>query len=188
MKVTLRAKAATPARQELRRAAHYLDGVTVAEEIEPADKFENMNAQMVREVASKTNDIAGRRHDDGDGARRGDRARGREVGRGRDDPMDLKRGIDLAVDAAVEDIKARAKKVTGHQLCSAARPLQERNVTYGDGTRPSCRRSRRHDRDNALVLFLSALHYSWHRAIVPAQQRKRKATGHAQTEVKEYFR
>src|SRR5438045_6497386 len=89
------------------------DGVTVAKEIELADKFENMGAQMVREVASKTNDLAG------DGTttatvlaaaivREGVKA----VAAGLN-PMDLKRGIDLAVEAVVEDIKARAKKITG---------------------------------------------------------------------------
>src|SRR5712675_2205633 len=90
------------------------DGVTVAKEIELADKFENMGAQMVREVASKTNDIAG------DGTttatvlaqaivREGVRA----VAAGMN-PMDLKRGIDLAVEAVVEDVKKRAKKVTSN--------------------------------------------------------------------------
>src|SRR3979490_3344437 len=89
------------------------DGVTVAKEIELSDKFENMGAQLVREVASKTNDLAG------DGTttatvlaqaivREGLKA----VAAGMN-PMDLKRGIDLAVDAVVEDIKARAKKITG---------------------------------------------------------------------------
>src|SRR4026208_2190542 len=89
------------------------DGFAVAKEIELSDKFENMGAQMVREVASKTNDLAG------DGTttatvlaqaivREGVKA----VAAGMN-PMDLKRGIDLAVDAAVEDIKARAKKITG---------------------------------------------------------------------------
>ncbi len=88
------------------------DGVTVAKEIELADKFENMGAQMVREVASKTNDIAG------DGTttatilaaaivREGVKA----VAAGMN-PMDLKRGIDLAVDAVVADLKKRAKAVT----------------------------------------------------------------------------
>ncbi|HRJ60610.1 MAG TPA: chaperonin GroEL [Azospirillaceae bacterium] len=88
------------------------DGVTVAKEIELADKFENMGAQMVREVASKTNDLAG------DGTttatvlaqaivREGVKA----VAAGMN-PMDLKRGIDAAVEAVVADIKARAKKVT----------------------------------------------------------------------------
>ena len=88
------------------------DGVTVAKEIELTDKFENMGAQMVKEVASKTNDEAG------DGTttatvlaqaivREGCKA----VAAGMN-PMDLKRGIDLAVDAAMEDIKKRAKKVS----------------------------------------------------------------------------
>ena len=88
------------------------DGVTVAKEIELADKFENMGAQMVREVASKTNDLAG------DGTttatvlaqaivREGVKA----VAAGLN-PMDLKRGIDLAVEAVVADIKSRAKKVS----------------------------------------------------------------------------
>src|SRR5689334_14764331 len=89
------------------------DGVTVAKEIELADKFENMGAQMVREVASKTNDIAG------DGTTTATvlaqaivREGVKSVAAGMN-PMDLKRGIDLAVDAAVNDIKARAKKITG---------------------------------------------------------------------------
>ncbi|MEX0810254.1 MAG: chaperonin GroEL [Dongiaceae bacterium] len=88
------------------------DGVTVAKEIELADKFENMGAQMVREVASKTNDKAG------DGTttatilahaivREGVKA----VAAGMN-PMDLKRGVDKAVDAVVEDVKKRAKKVS----------------------------------------------------------------------------
>ncbi|MBN9060824.1 MAG: chaperonin GroL [Rhizobiales bacterium 65-9] len=87
------------------------DGVTVAKEIELADKFENMGAQMVREVASKTNDVAG------DGTTTATvlaqaivREGAKSVAAGMN-PMDLKRGIDMAVKAAVEDIKARAKKV-----------------------------------------------------------------------------
>ena len=87
------------------------DGVSVAKEIELEDKFENMGAQMVREVASKTNDIAG------DGTttatvlaqaivREG--AKGVAAGM---NPMDLKRGIDLAVTAIVKDIVAKAKKI-----------------------------------------------------------------------------
>src|SRR4030088_150426 len=84
------------------------DGVTVAKEIELADKFENMGAQMVREVASKTNDLAG------DGATTATvlaqaivREGVKSVAAGMN-PMDLKRGIDLAVTAVVEDIKARS--------------------------------------------------------------------------------
>src|SRR6187397_1696957 len=90
------------------------DGVTVAKEIELEDKFENMGAQMVREVASKTNDLAG------DGTttatvlaqvivKEGSKA----VAAGMN-PMDLKRGIDLAVEKVVEDLKSHAKKVTSN--------------------------------------------------------------------------
>ncbi len=88
------------------------DGVTVAKEIELSDKFENMGAQMIREVASKTNDLAG------DGTttatilaqaivREGVKA----VAAGLN-PMDLKRGIDSAVEAVFDDIKKRSKKVS----------------------------------------------------------------------------
>src|SRR6202051_4028311 len=95
------------------------DGVTVAKEIELADKFENMGAQMIREVASKTSDQAG------DGTttatvlahaivKEGTKA----VAAGMN-PMDLKRGIDLAVSAVVEDIKKRSRKV-----CSSAEVAQ----------------------------------------------------------------
>jgi chaperonin GroEL len=87
------------------------DGVTVAKEIELSDKFENMGAQMVREVASKTNDIAG------DGTTTATvlaqaivREGAKSVAAGMN-PMDLKRGIDLAVAEAIKDIQARAKKV-----------------------------------------------------------------------------
>ncbi len=87
------------------------DGVTVAKEIELADKFENMGAQMVREVASKTSDAAG------DGTTTATvlahaivREGAKAVAAGMN-PMDLKRGVDLAVDAVVEDVKRRSKKV-----------------------------------------------------------------------------
>ena len=88
------------------------DGVTVAKEIELADKFENMGARMVREVASKTNDVAG------DGTTTATvlaqaivREGARCVAAGMN-PMDLKRGIDLAVEAVVGDFRGRARKVT----------------------------------------------------------------------------
>ncbi len=87
------------------------DGVTVAKEIELSDKFENMGAQMVREVASKTNDTAG------DGTTTATvlaaaivREGAKLVAAGMN-PMDLKRGIDIAVTAVVKDIERRAKKV-----------------------------------------------------------------------------
>ena len=88
------------------------DGVTVAKEIELEDKFENMGAQMVREVASKTNDTAG------DGTTTATVLAHAIVKEGIKyvsagmNPMDLKRGIDLAVLAAVKDIEARAKKIS----------------------------------------------------------------------------
>src|SRR6202050_1815838 len=87
------------------------DGVTVAKEIELEDKFENMGAQMVREVAQKTNDQAG------DGTTTATVLAAAIVKEGVKsvaagmNPMDLKRGIDIAVKAVVEDIKKRSKKV-----------------------------------------------------------------------------
>jgi chaperonin GroEL len=87
------------------------DGVTVAKEIELEDKFENMGAQMVREVAQKTNDLAG------DGTTTATvlaaaivKEGAKSVAAGMN-PMDLKRGIDIAVAAVIEDIKKRSKKV-----------------------------------------------------------------------------
>ena len=88
------------------------DGVTVAKEIELSDKFENMGAQMVREVATKTSTVAG------DGTTTATvlahaivREGAKAVAAGMN-PMDLKRGVDLAVEAVVADLKARAKKVS----------------------------------------------------------------------------
>jgi chaperonin GroEL len=89
------------------------DGVTVAKEIELKDKFENMGAQMLREVASKTNDQAG------DGTTTATVLAQAIVREGMTsvaagmNPMDLKRGIDLAVSKVVEDLKARSKPVSG---------------------------------------------------------------------------
>src|SRR3974390_2161039 len=91
------------------------DGVTVAKEIELEDKFQNMGAQMVREVASKTSDEAG------DGTTTAtvlaqtivkEGAKGVAAGM---NPMDLKRGVDLAVAAIVEDLKKNSKKVTSNE-------------------------------------------------------------------------
>jgi chaperonin GroEL len=88
------------------------DGVTVAKEIELSDKFENMGAQMLREVASKTSDIAG------DGTTTATvlaqaivREGAKAVAAGMN-PMDLKRGIDRAVTAVVDELKKRSKKIT----------------------------------------------------------------------------
>jgi chaperonin GroEL len=90
------------------------DGVTVAKEIELDDKFENMGAQMVREVASKTSDQAG------DGTTTATvlahaivREGAKAVAAGMN-PMDLKRGVDLAVEAVVKDLAANSKKVTSN--------------------------------------------------------------------------
>src|SRR3974390_1907177 len=89
------------------------DGVTVAKEIELEDKFENMGAQMVKEVASKTSDIAGDGTTTAPVLAQAIVKEGiKSVAAGMN-PMDLKRGVDLAVEAIVEDIKARAKKITG---------------------------------------------------------------------------
>jgi chaperonin GroEL len=91
------------------------DGVTVAKEIELEDKFENMGAQMVREVASKTSDTAG------DGTTTATllahaivREGAKSVAAG-SNPMDLKRGIELAVNAIVNELKSKAKKVTSNE-------------------------------------------------------------------------
>jgi chaperonin GroEL len=109
------------------------DGVTVAKEIELADKFENMGAQMVREVASKTNDLAG------DGTttatvlaqaivREGVKA----VAAGMN-PMDLRRGIDIAVEAVVEDVKKRSKKVsTSEEIGQVGAIAANGDRTIGD--------------------------------------------------------
>ncbi|MEQ8650844.1 MAG: chaperonin GroEL [Kiloniellales bacterium] len=90
------------------------DGVTVAKEIELSDKFENMGAQMVREVASKTNDLAG------DGTTTATvlaqaivREGSKSVAAGMN-PMDLKRGVDMAVEAVVADLKSRSKKIAAN--------------------------------------------------------------------------
>jgi chaperonin GroEL len=90
------------------------DGVTVAKEIELEDKFENMGAQMVREVASKTSDQAG------DGTTTATvlahaivREGAKAVAAGMN-PMDLRRGIDLAVDAVVDELKKHSKKLTSN--------------------------------------------------------------------------
>src|SRR5256714_7375165 len=88
------------------------DGVTVAKEIELEDKFENMGAQMLREVASKTNDTAG------DGTTTATvlaqaivREGAKSVAAGMN-PMDLKRGIEIAVHAVMDELKSRSKKVS----------------------------------------------------------------------------
>ena len=108
------------------------DGVTVAKEIELADKFENMGAQMVREVASKTNDQAG------DGTttatllaqsivREGSKA----VAAGMN-PMDLKRGVEKAVEVAVEEVKKLSKPVSGDMIAQVGTISANSDSTIGN--------------------------------------------------------
>jgi chaperonin GroEL len=113
------------------------DGVTVAKEIELEDKFENMGAQMVREVASKTNDTAG------DGTTTATvlaaaivREGAKSVAAGMN-PMDLKRGIDIAVHAVVRDLEKRAKPVA-----SSAEVAQVGTISAKRVSSPSKRTSR----------------------------------------------
>jgi len=88
------------------------DGVSVAKEIELEDKFENLGAQLVREVASKTNDLAGDGTTTATVLAQSIVKEGAKAVAAGMNPMDLKRGIDLAVAAAIADIKGRAKKVS----------------------------------------------------------------------------
>ena len=87
------------------------DGVAVAKEIELADKFENMGAQMVREVASKTNDVAGDGTTTATVLAAAIMKEGIKLVAAGMNPMDLKRGVDIAVSAVVKDIASRSKKV-----------------------------------------------------------------------------
>jgi chaperonin GroEL len=105
------------------------DGVTVAKEIELADKFENMGAQMVREVASKTSDAAG------DGTTTATvlaqvivREGAKAVAAGMN-PMDLKRGIDRATDAVVKEIEKRSKKVSTNDEIAQVGTISANNDT-----------------------------------------------------------
>ena len=114
----------------VRRAAYRItkDGVTVAKEIELEDKFENMGAQMVREVASKTNDTAG------DGTTTATvlaqaivREGAKSAGAAGMNPMDLKRGIDLATAEAIKDLAKRSKKIkTSAEVAQGRHDLVER--------------------------------------------------------------
>src|SRR3712207_8855932 len=104
------------------------DGVTVAKEIELSDKFENMGAQMVREVATKTSTVAG------DGTTTATvlahaivREGAKAVAAGMN-PMDLKRGVDLAVAEVVKDLQARAKKVSDRK--STRLNSSHANISY----------------------------------------------------------
>ncbi|MGO9389971.1 TCP-1/cpn60 chaperonin family protein, partial [Rhodoblastus sp.] len=106
------------------------DGVTVAKEIELSDRFENLGAQLVREVASKQNDIAG------DGTTTATvlaasivREGAKAVAAGLN-PMDLKRGIDLAVEAIVADLKKNSKKVTSNDEIAQVGTISANGDTF----------------------------------------------------------
>ena len=90
------------------------DGVSVAKEIELEDKFENMGAQMLREVASKTNDLAGDGTTTATVLAQAIVKEGAKAVASGLNPMDLKRGIDLAVDAVVKELKVNARKITSN--------------------------------------------------------------------------
>ncbi|WP_064681959.1 chaperonin GroEL [Rhizobium bangladeshense] len=90
------------------------DGVSVAKEIELEDKFENMGAQMLREVASKTNDLAGDGTTTATVLAQAIVKEGAKAVASGMNPMDLKRGIDLAVDAVVGELKANARKISNN--------------------------------------------------------------------------
>ncbi|OOG68808.1 chaperonin GroL [Sinorhizobium sp. A49] len=90
------------------------DGVSVAKEIELEDKFENMGAQMLREVASKTNDLAGDGTTTATVLAQAIVKEGAKAVASGLNPMDLKRGIDLAVDAVVKELKANARKISNN--------------------------------------------------------------------------
>src|SRR5215831_13134409 len=90
------------------------DGVTVAKDIELEDKFENMGAQMVREVASKTSEAAGDGTTTATVLAQAIIKEGIKSVAAGANPMDLKRGVDLAVHAVVEELKSKAKKITSN--------------------------------------------------------------------------
>ena len=109
------------------------DGVTVAKEIELADKFENMGAQMVREVASKTNDLAGDGTTTATVLASAIMREGLKLVAAGMNPMDLKRGIDLAVTEVVKDIKARSKKVaSSDEIAQVATIASNGDKAVGD--------------------------------------------------------
>ena len=116
------------------------DGVTVAKEIELADKFENMGAQMVREVASKSSDAAGDGTTTATVLAQAIVKEGVKAVAAGANPMDLKRGVDLAVEAIVADIVKNSRKIRqverdrpGRRDFRQRRRLGRRNDRQGDG-------------------------------------------------------
>src|SRR5918996_1127385 len=109
------------------------DGVTVAKEIELDDKFENMGAQMVREVASRTSDQAGDGTTTATVLAQAIVKEGAKAVAAGMNPMDLKRGIDIAVAAVVEDIKQRSKKIsTGEEVAQVGMISANGEKAIGD--------------------------------------------------------
>src|SRR5579863_9869028 len=108
------------------------DGLTVAKEIELKDKFENMGAQMVREVASKTSDNAGDGTTTATVLTASIMKEGLKLVAAGLNPMDLKRGIDIAVTAVVKDIEKRAKKVqTSEEIAQVGTIASNGDKTIG---------------------------------------------------------
>src|SRR4051812_9601240 len=109
------------------------DGVTVAKEIELSDKFENMGAQMVREIASKTNDLAGDGTTTATVLAASIMREGLKLVAAGLNPMDLKRGVDIAVAAVVKDIEARARKVqTSEEIAQIGTVAANGDKSIGD--------------------------------------------------------
>src|ERR1700710_2180349 len=108
------------------------DGVTVAKEIELKDPLENMGAQMVREVASKTSDIAGDGTTTATILAQAIYREGVKAVTSGANPMALKRGIDKAVEAAVEEIKRLSKPVSGDMIAQVGRISANSDSTIGD--------------------------------------------------------
>src|ERR1700709_1520721 len=109
------------------------DGVTVAKEIELEDKCENMGAQMVREVASKTNDLAGDGTTTATVLASAIMREGLKLVTAGMNPMDLKRGIDLAVTEVVKDIRSRSKKVaSSEEIAQVGTIASNGDKTVGD--------------------------------------------------------
>ena len=108
------------------------DGVTVAKEIELAGKFENMGAQMVREVASKTSDKAGDGTTTATVLAQAIYSEGIKLVEAGINPMDIKRGIEKAVEAIITDLKGRSKPVKGHMIAQVGTISANNDQTIGN--------------------------------------------------------
>src|SRR5438874_4718919 len=108
------------------------DGVSVAKEIELKDPFENMGAQLAREVASKTNDVAGDGTTTATVLAQAIVREGLRVVAAGANPMGLKRGIETAVDSVVEDLKSQSKEVNGKEDIARVATISAREREIGD--------------------------------------------------------